>query len=639
MNLQDFYTGKSFDAWTYFGAHQETEKGKKGWIFRTYAPSAKKVTLILTADTAVYPMVQDGQGGIWSVFVPGIQAGSSYLYAITGPDGRVVNHTDPYAFSALKRPEYDSVTADIDFSFSDAAWMKKRKLDYNEAVNIYEMHMGSWRRKEDNSFYSYSEIAEPLIDYLTEGGYSHVEFMPLSEHPVDESWGYQVSGFYSVTSRYGTPAELAELINTLHCHDIGVILDFVPVHFALDAYSLSEYDGTALYEYPSKDTGYSEWGSRNFNYYRGEVRSFLQSAADYWIDVYHADGLRMDAISNAIYWQGNKERGVNEGAVEFIQQMNLGLTKRHPDVMKIAEDSTSFLKVTAPVQYDGLGFDYKWDMGWMNDTLEFFKTDPLYRSREIGKLTWSMQYFYSELYILPLSHDEVVHGKHSILDKMPGSYEDKFTQARLLYLYMFTHPGKKLNFMGYEFGHFAEWSEQHQLDWNLLDYQTHHDLFNYIIALNQVYKSTPALYAEDYNSACFRFVDSDKGDVLAFERRAGGQRILVVFNFGGCAYQHVTLNLAEPLKLTEIFATTEHSGNEPTLLTDLTPVRVRYPQPAEEYRVEINLHPLAGILYLAEEQQTSQKPEKQQAGRQQGNQGSKTMQQAGSAGTADDDEE
>ena len=312
MDLHEFYTGKSFDAWTYFGAHPATVKGQKGWIFRTYAPSALRISLLLTEETRAAEMTQDGKSGIWSVFIPELEEGASYLFRITGPDGTTTDHTDPYGFSSLVRPEYDSVTADIDFKFTDSEWIKNREIGYNSPVNIYEMHLGSWRRKEDNSFYTYSEIADALIGYLIEGGYTHVEFMPLAEHPVDESWGYQVSGFFSATSRYGTPAELAELINKLHLYQIGVIMDFVPVHFALDPYALAEFDGTTLYEYPSEDTGHSEWGSRNFNYYRGEVRSFLQSAADFWIDVYHADGLRMDAISNAIYWQGNKERAAGQ---------------------------------------------------------------------------------------------------------------------------------------------------------------------------------------------------------------------------------------------------------------------------------------------------------------------------------------
>lgn len=601
MDLHEFYTGKSFDAWNYFGAHPAVEKGYKGWMFRTYAPSALRISLLLTEETKAEPMVQDDQSGIWSVFVPDLEEGTSYLYRITGPDGRTVDHTDPYGFSSQVRPAYDSVTATIDFEFTDSEWIKKREIGYNSPVNIYEMHLGSWRQKEDNSFYSYSEIADALIGYLVEGGYTHVEFMPLAEHPVDESWGYQVSGFFSATSRYGTPAELAELINKLHRHQIGVILDFVPVHFALDPYALAEFDGTSLYEYPSEDTGHSEWGSRNFNYYRGEVRSFLQSAADFWIDVYHVDGLRMDAISNAIYWQGNKERGINEGAVDFVREMNQGLTRRYPNVLKVAEDSTSYLKVTAPVQYDGLGFDYKWDMGWMNDTLAFFETDPLYRSKEIGKLTWSMQYFYSELYLLPLSHDEVVHGKRSILDKMPGNYEQKFMQARLLYLYMFTHPGKKLNFMGYELGHFSEWSEQHQLDWNLLGYPAHLDLYHYLNALNKVYLKTPALYQEDYDPAAFRFIKTNKGDVLAFERRGGTQRILAVFNFGGCDYPEVVLSMPEPAELTEIFSSSGESGNDPVLLSDERAVSVRYPQPGREYRLTLNLNALSGILYTVKE--------------------------------------
>lgn len=601
MNLHDFYVGQAFDAWKFFGAHPDEKDGKQGWMFRTYAPNALSIHLLLTESDTLLPMEKIGTSGIWEVFVPDMTAGVSYLYRIVGANGREVDHTDPYAFQAEKRPDYASITCDLDFTFHDQEWMDRRQIGYNSPVNVYEMHLGSWRRKEDNEFLTYTEIADQLIGYLKDGHYTHVEFMPVTEHPVDESWGYQVSGFYAATSRYGTPAQFAELVDRLHQAGIGVFLDFVPVHFALDEYALAQFDGTALYEYPSQDTGHSEWGSRNFNYYRGEIRSFLQSSADFWIEAYHVDGLRMDAISNAIYWQGNATRGVNEGAVEFIQNMNEGLSKRFPNVLKIAEDSTSFLKVTAPVQYDGLGFDYKWDLGWMNDTLSFFQCDSAFRGQEIGKLTWTMDYFYNELFALPLSHDEVVHGKKSILDKMPGDYEDKFRQARLLYLYMFASPGKKLNFMGYEFGHFAEWSEQHQLDWNLLGYPAHEELFNYIRALNLLYLNTPAMYEQDYNPSCFRYVKTNKSEVLAFERRGEEQRILAVFNFGTNDYEDDDLILAfeEPVRLHEIFATDDHD-REMVMESDREGVDISIPKETTEYRMEMPIGGFTGILYTEE---------------------------------------
>ena len=353
---------------------------------------------------------------------------------------------------------------------------------------------------------------------MKENGYNYVEIMPLNEYPSDESWGYQGTGFYSPTSRYGTADQLRGFVDACHREGIGVILDFVPVHFAVDGYALADYDGTALYEYPHNDVGYSEWGSRNFMHSRGEVRSFLQSAAEYWLTEYHMDGLRMDAISRAIYWQGMPERGVNSNAVEFLKYMNQGLKARHPDVILAAEDSTSFPGVTKPVEEGGLGFDYKWDMGWMNDTLDYFRTAPEYRARDYHKLTFSMMYYYHDQFLLPLSHDEVVHGKATILQKMNGHYEKKFPQARILYMYMYAHPGKKLNFMGNEIGQLREWDEKRQLD------------------LNHIYLQHLALSEKDYDPDGFRWLDCHQEErcIYAFERIGSSERIIAVFNFSNC---------------------------------------------------------------------------------------------------------
>ncbi len=608
MDLHAFYIGQSFDAWKYFGAHPVKEKNLTGYRFRVYAPNALELALIGTfSDWKPLPMAPLGDGGIYELFVPGAEPGMMYKFAITAQDGTVTDHADPYAFASELRPGTASVTADLSNTYTDEDWMQARSIGYNDPINIYEMHFGSWRRRPDGSWYSYAELAEALIDYLQEHDYTHVEFMPLSEYPADESWGYQVSGFYSLTSRYGTPEEFMALVNGLHNAGIGVIMDFVPVHFALDAYALSMFDGSALYEYPSTDTGYSEWGSRNFNYYRGEVRSFLQSAADFWCSVYHVDGLRMDAISNAIYWQGNKERGENEGAVEFIRGLNKGLAQRWPTVMKIAEDSTNYLKVTAPVQYDGLGFDYKWDMGWMNDTLDFFTYPPEDRSEHMGKLKWSMQYFYNELYVLPLSHDEVVHGKHSILDKMPGEYENKFAQARLLYLYMYTHPGKKLNFMGYELGHFSEWSEARQLDWMLLDFPAHQELNSYLTALNTFYKLTPALWQEDYNRSDFTWIETDHPDTMAFVRSDAQNKVLVVLNFGAQCCKDILIEYPGPAEITEVFATHDHMfAAQEKLETVMAPglnrrYKGRMITSKPSWQFKMSIMPFGGYVYTIED--------------------------------------
>ena len=368
---------------------------------------------------------------------------------------------------------------------------------------------------------------------MKECGYNYIELMPLAEHPCDASWGYQDTGFFSPTSRYGTPDQLRFFIDQCHQNHIGVIMDFVPVHFAVDDYALWNYDGTPLYEYPNTAVGRSEWGSCNFMHSRGEVRSFLQSAALYWLKEFHVDGLRMDAVSNLIYWQGDPGRGENRGAIQFLQTMNQGLKQRLPHALLIAEDSTSYSGVTRDVAHGGLGFDYKWDLGWMNDTLSYFQTPPQMRPQHYHKLTFSMMYFYQERYLLPLSHDEVVNGKATILQKMHGDYEEKFPQARALYCYMMAHPGKKLNFMGNEIGQFREWDESREQDWNLLRYPKHDELFRFIRDLNHLYLSHSALWQEDDREQGFRWLDCHQEErcIYAMERRSEKERLVFVFNF------------------------------------------------------------------------------------------------------------
>ena len=383
-----------------------------------------------------------------------------------------------------------------------------------------------------------------LAEYVKEQGYNYVEFMPLSEHPSDQSWGYQNTGFFSPTSRYGTADELKEMIDILHQHNIGTILDFVPVHFALDGYGLARYDGTALYEYPSNDVGYSEWGSMNFIHSKGEVRSFLQSAANYWLSEYHFDGLRMDAISRIIYWMGDESRGVNDRAVDFIRNMNQGLKDRHPSIILCAEDSTDFKGTTKETKYGGLGFDYKWDMGWMNDTLNFFRTLPFVRGEHYHDLTFSMMYNYNERYLLPLSHDEVVHGKATIIQKMAGMYEEKFPQVKALYAYMYAHPGKKLNFMGNEIGQFREWDEKREQDWDLLKYPNHDSFHQYMKALNKIYMKEPALSAwdDDPNGFAWILCGKENDVVYIFQREVNEDKVIVVLNLSGLVYKNYHFN-------------------------------------------------------------------------------------------------
>lgn len=571
MDIYEFYSGRSFDAYRELGAHVKKEvTGKKtvvsGVEFVTYAPNALGVNVIGEFnDWNETVMERCYDGSFFKVFVPEARPGMMYKYKIYHRDGSSMEHCDPYGFGMELRPAFASIIRDMDtYRFHDAKWMKNRSVCQGSPLNIYEVHLGSWRTKpvfdeqgnpltpeeiaESNrvaeSWYTYKEIAPMLAEYVKEQGYNYVEFMPLSEHPSDQSWGYQNTGFFSPTSRYGTADDLKEMIDILHQHNIGTILDFVPVHFALDGYGLARYDGTALYEYPSNDVGYSEWGSMNFIHSKGEVRSFLQSAANYWLSEYHFDGLRMDAISRIIYWMGDESRGVNDRAVDFIRNMNQGLKDRHPSIILCAEDSTDFKGTTKETKYGGLGFDYKWDMGWMNDTLNFFRTLPFVRGEHYHDLAFSMMYNYNERYLLPLSHDEVVHGKATIIQKMAGMYEEKFPQAKALYAYMYAHPGKKLNFMGNEIGQFREWDEKREQDWDLLKYPNHDSFHQYMKALNKIYMKEPALSAwdDDPNGFAWILCGKENDVVYIFQREVNEDKVIVVLNLSGLVYKNYHFN-------------------------------------------------------------------------------------------------
>lgn len=539
MDFYGFYTGKNFEAYHYLGAHVTD----KDVVFRTFAPSASRISVIGEfSGWQECPMEKVHDGHFWEFHSADAKPDTMYKFRIYDQSGRWIDHSDPYGYGMELRPQNASFIRDMSaYHFSDSAWMKKRSDRKEKPLNIYEIHFGSFRKPspEPDAWYNYREMADILIPYLKDNGYNYLEIMPLNEYPCDESWGYQATGFYSPTSRYGTADQLKAFVDICHQNEIGIILDFVPVHFALDDYALSKYDGTALYEYPHSDVGYSEWGSCNFMHSRGEVRSFIQSAANYWLTEFHMDGLRMDAISRAIYWQGIPERGVNSNAVEFLREMNQGLKKLHPSIILAAEDSTCFPDVTKPAEKGGLGFDYKWDMGWMNDTLEYFRMDSCHRSENYHKLTFSMVYYYDETYLLPLSHDEVVHGKATVLQKMNGDYEQKFPQARAFYMYMYAHPGKKLNFMGNEIGHFREWDEKREQDWNLLDFPKHQEFHRFMKDLNLFYLEHPAFYEMDYSKEGFDWLECHAQDkcVYAFERtgvnRKSGkkERIAAIFNF------------------------------------------------------------------------------------------------------------
>ncbi len=564
--MDEFYRGMSTNAYQYFGAHPVTENDD-GIIFRVYAPSAYQVEVIgdFNGWNGWNHKMNKNNNGVYEIAIPEARVGQLYKFRVYQQGGNVVDKADPYAFHSELRPNTASVITRLNTkdAFHDDDWMKNRTKCYNEPMNIYEMHMGSWRKPYGKSeadggaqWFRYDEIADDLVKYLKENNYTHVEVMPLAEYPFDGSWGYQVAQYYSATSRYGTPEQLMKFVDVCHQNHIGVIIDFAFVHFVKDLYSLGNFDGTPLYEYPPSDVGQSEWGSYNFNLSKGEVQSYILSCAAFWLGIYHFDGIRMDAINNAIYWMGNKDRGVNDRSVDFFKKMNQKLNQEFHNIMLIAEDSSDYPGVTVPVEKGGLGFDYKWDMGWMNDTLEYMKIDPLFRRGSHNKINWSMAYFYFERFILPLSHDEVVHGKATIVQKMwGGDYENKFAQVRTLYSYMMTHPGKKLNFMGNEIGMFREWDETREMDWFLLDeYPMHQKFHQFIRDLNALVTKNPAFYEKDYEPDGFLWIDADNADanVYSYYRMTDGQKYIVLCNMSPVTHKGFRVALKDACTLTEV---------------------------------------------------------------------------------------
>ena len=546
-------------------------------------------------------MTMETGGGIYSCFVSDAKPGQMYKYRIYVKNSGVpyIDHCDPYGFGMELRPKNASIIRDLStYTFHDAEWMAQRGSHHEKPVNIYEVHLGSWMKdpEDENGFYRYEEIAPKLVEYVKAHGYNYIEFMPLSEHPADCSWGYQNTGFFSPTSRYGDAEGLMQLVDLCHQNGIGVIMDYVPVHFAVDGYGLTNYDGTPLYEYPDKETSHSEWGSCNFNHSRGEVCSFLASCANYWLTEYHFDGIRVDAVSRLIYWYGDPNAGVNPNSLNFLKSMNSHLRRLHPDVMLIAEDSTNYDGVTRPVEFGGLGFDYKWDMGWMNDTLDYFRAHPWSRKDLYHMLTFSMMYSYNERYLLPLSHDETVHGKATIVQKMFGDYEQKFPQARALYMYMYLHPGKKLNFMGNEFGQLREWTEEQEQDWDVLKYPMHDSFHQYMKQLCNLYLTEPALSAGDYRADGFRWIDCHQEEkcIYAFERRAGDARIIALFHFDDARTEQFSFTLEQGQSLTPLLHSEwdEFSGTLPKNTDDIPGTECE-----NGHCYEVNLPPFCGAIY------------------------------------------
>lgn len=599
--MDRYYKGCALDAYKLFGAHLCEERGKKGVRFTVYAPHAQGIQVIGSFDDwscKGHQMRRKDDKGIWSLFVAEAKEGDMYKYRVTQATGRIVDKMDPYAFYSELRPNTASIITNLDYKkWSDEKWLAQRMKNFDKPVNIYEMHLGSWKKDEDQEWVNYKDIAKELIAYVKENNFTHIELMPLNEYPFDGSWGYQCSGYFSATSRYGSAQELMYLINACHRANIGIIMDFVPVHFVRDDFSLSYFDGTPLYEYEKACDADSQWGTANFNLWREEVRSFLMSAAAFWIDKYHVDGLRMDAISNIIHWHGNKDLGENEGALHFIKRMNYHLSEAYKGVMLIAEDSSDFANVTKATQDGGLGFDYKWDLGWMNDTLKYLEKDPIYRKWHHNNITFSMAYFYSERFIMEFSHDEVVHGKKTIVDKIWGSYEEKFAQLRTLYLYMFTHPGKKLNFMGNELAHFREWDEEKQCDWDLLKYPMHDAFHRYFAKLGELYSKTPALYETEYDWTSFQWIDADNADenMFSYLRKNENSYYIVILNFSPNAYKKHAFGVPEKGVYHELLNTEQDIwGGEITELGKMKAVEKECNK--LPYTIEVDVPAFGGVL-------------------------------------------
>lgn len=531
--FDDYLLGQATRAYEHLGCHFYKEDEVLCGVFRVYAPAARSVTLIgdfNNWDLFSHLMKKVDSRGLYEIIVKDIKEYQSYKYHIETSDGSFIDKADPVGFFSELRPGTCSRTFDIEnFIFHDENYLKNRNRNFDRPMSIYEIHLGSWLGQREGRYLSYEEIAPELIKYCHEHGFTHVEVMPITQYPFDGSWGYQVVGYYSVDSRYGNPKQFMSFVDRMHQAGIGVILDFVPVHFAVDSHGLSRFDGSNVYEY-NNENEYSQWGSKNFDLGKDPVRSFLMSSINYFIEYFHVDGIRIDAVSNIIYYDGNADRGINTGAVDFIKRLNYKMHDMHSDVMMIAEDSSAYGKVTKG--YEGLGFDYKWDLGWMNDTLKYYSKDPIYRSYHHGQLTFSMAYFYSENFILPLSHDEVVHGKGTIINKIWGDYDNKFASLRNLYAYQFAHPGKKLNFMGNELASFDEWNENKSLPWELKSFPKHDSVSRLIRDLNLIYKSHRALYFEEYNPIHFQWISCNNANqsVIVFKREVDDECFIFIFN-------------------------------------------------------------------------------------------------------------
>ena len=613
-----FHQGRNYLSYNFMGAHHKCEKRKWGVRFTTWAPRAQEIYVVGNfcswKKKEEYKMEKLTEQGLWTVFIPGLEPGEIYKYAVLGADNKFVMKADPYGRRSELRPNTASIIVDNNkYKWNDRKWLNKRlKTDiFKSPLNIYELHLGSWKRNKEGELLTYRELAEELPAYVKEMGYTHVELMPVMEHPLDASWGYQVLGYYALTSRFGTIEDFKYLVDTLHQEDIGVILDWVPGHFCKDLPGLYRFDGSPTYEYqdPVKSENHG-WGASNFDLGRPEVKSFLVSNALYWIREFHVDGLRVDAVANMLYldYEGHKNwtpniYGGNENleAIEFIKELNTAIYKEFPQTIMIAEESTTYPMVTRPVEEGGLGFKFKWNMGWMNDILEYIELDPVYRKFHHNLLTFSMMYAYNENFILPISHDEVVHGKKSLVDKNWGDYWNKFAGMRAVIAYMFTHPGKKTLFMGSDFAQFIEWRFYEELEWKLINqFEMHKKTQHFFKAINEFYKENKALWEQDYDYNGFQWIDADNANqsILLFMRKTENPEdtLIVVINFTPVVYYNYKVGVPFEGKYEEVLNTDDENfgGSGQVMGEEL----IAQPEPwhNQKYHVNIKVPPMAAVI-------------------------------------------
>ena len=620
-DLYLFNEGKNRFIYKHLGSHPIIHDGIKGVNFAVWAPNAKGVSVVGNFnnwDGRRHQMRVRGSSGVWELFIPNLKEGELYKFEIRTEEGPVVK-IDPYGFYFEKRPKNANIVFDVlnnEFKWTDEEWMKIRdkRNRINEPISIYEVHLGSWKRK-NGEFLSYRELAHNLVEYVKKMGFTHIELLPIMEHPLDASWGYQVTGYYAPTSRYGNPEDFKYFVNYMHENGIGVILDWVPAHFPTDLFGLARYDGTALYEHVDPRKGYHpDWNTYIFNYGRNEVKNFLTSNAIYWYDNYHVDGLRIDAVASMLYLDYSRKPGEwipniyggneNLEAIAFLQELNSTCYELFGNIMMIAEESTAWPNVSKPTYIGGLGFGYKWNLGWMNDTLSYFKLDPIYRKYHHNKITFSLFYAFNENFILPLSHDEVVHGKGSLINKMPGDEWQKFANLRLLLSYMWTHPGKKMLFMGGEFAQWKEWDFDSELDWYLLDFEKHRKLQKIVIDLNKIYIENPEFYEIDYNFNGFQWIDCNdsQNSVISFLRKdSSGNYSIIVCNFTPVVRQNYRVGCPDLTNYKEIFNSDSeyYGGANVGNLGKIKAEKIKFH--GFDYSINLTLPPLGVIILKKDE--------------------------------------